>query len=66
VVDTESEGRRERRRVGREIRKSLPRESLGLWEPPADRRDPVEILIQQSASRVSELVGVRYARMLSS
>ncbi len=66
MVDTESEGRRERRRVGREIRKSLPRESLGLWEPPADRRDPVEILIQQSASRVSELVGVRYARMLSS
>jgi uncharacterized protein (DUF2252 family) len=66
VVDTESNGRRERRRTGQEIRDRVPRESLGQWNPPADRRDPVQILIDQGDSRVQDLVPVRYARMLSS
>ena len=44
----------------------MPRDSLGVWEPPADRRDPVQILIDQGDSRVQDLVPVRYARMLSS
>ena len=66
VVDTESNGRRERRRAGQEVRSKVPRDSLGVWEPPADRRDPVQILIDQGDSRVQDLVPVRYARMLSS
>lgn len=66
VADTESTGRQERRRAGREVRKRVPRESLGHWQPPADRRDPVQILMDQGQSRVQELVPIRYARMLSS
>ncbi|MEZ5185070.1 MAG: DUF2252 domain-containing protein [Candidatus Nanopelagicales bacterium] len=63
---SESRGRQERRRSGREIRASVPHASLGQWHPPADRRDPVQILIEQGQSRVPDLVPVRYARMLSS
>ena len=66
MFDSESKGRQERRKAGSEIRQRVPRESLGHWDPPADRRDPVEILIDQGDSRVSELVPIRYARMLSS
>jgi uncharacterized protein (DUF2252 family) len=66
VAQTESSGRQERRAAGREIRKSVPRETLARWQPPADRRDPVQILIDQGESRIAELVPVRYARMLSS
>ncbi|MFW0789469.1 DUF2252 domain-containing protein [Gordonia sp. CPCC 205333] len=33
--------------------------------PSADRRDPIDILTEQAASRVPELVPVRYARMVA-
>ncbi|MBK6764260.1 MAG: DUF2252 domain-containing protein [Micrococcales bacterium] len=66
MAATESAGRQERRRAGREVRKRVPREGLGHWQAPADRRDPVQILIDQGTSRVPDLVPIRYARMLSS
>lgn len=62
----ESTGRQERRKAGQELRKKVPRTSFAKWDPPADRRDPVEILVGQAASRMPDLVPVRYARMLSS
>ena len=62
----ESKGRQERRKIGREVRESVPRDSLAHWDPPADRRDPVQLLMDQSDYRVQELVPIRYARMLSS
>ncbi|WP_327141710.1 DUF2252 domain-containing protein [Nocardia sp. NBC_01327] len=48
---------------GRAVRKQVPRSSLGQWEPAADRVDPIEVLEQQAATRVPELVRIRYARM---
>ena len=36
------------------------------WEPQPNRRDPVELLEEQAATRVSELVPIRYGRMLTS
>ncbi|HNL52588.1 MAG TPA: DUF2252 family protein, partial [Actinomycetota bacterium] len=63
---TESTGRQERRLAGKEVRKKVPRESMGVWAPPDDRRDPVQILIEQGDSRVQDLIPIRYARMLSS
>ena len=66
MADTESRGRQERRAAGKEIRGRVPREDLAHWAPPPDRRDPVQILIDQGDSRVADLVPVRYARMLSS
>jgi len=51
---------------GRSARKDVPRSSQAVWEPPADRRDPVEVLAAQDADRVADLVPVRYGRMLVS
>ena len=41
-------------------------ESHGEWEPALHRPDPVELLEEQAASRVPELVPIRYGRMLVS
>jgi len=56
----------ERAAKGKRARQAVPRSSHGEWEPAADRRDPVEILQDQAATRVPELVPIRYGRMLTS
>jgi uncharacterized protein (DUF2252 family) len=56
----------ERTAAGREARTVVPRSNHGEWAPAADRPDPVELLESQAASRVGQLVPLRYARMLAS
>ena len=56
----------ERAAMGKAARAVAPRASHGDWAPAADRRDPVELLEEQAASRVPELVPIRYGRMLVS
>ena len=51
---------------GRTARVEAPRPSHGRWAPTPDRPDPVALLEEQAASRVSELVPIRYGRMLVS
>jgi uncharacterized protein (DUF2252 family) len=51
---------------GRAARVGAPRSSHGKWEPAPDRPDPVALLEEQAASRVPQLVPVRYGRMLVS
>jgi uncharacterized protein (DUF2252 family) len=51
---------------GRAARSDLPRSAHGDWSAPSSRRDPVEILVEQAATRVPELVPIRYGRMLVS
>jgi uncharacterized protein (DUF2252 family) len=65
VFDPDPEGSTPAERIaaGEAARKVVPREVLGEWAPPADRPDPVEQLIEQSRTRVPELVPVRYGRM---
>ena len=36
------------------------------WDPPANRPDPVDLLEAQAATRIPELVPIRYGRMLAS
>ncbi|SDD15429.1 DUF2252 domain-containing protein [Rhodococcus tukisamuensis] len=55
-----------RRRRGKGLRAAVRREALGEWSPPADRPDPTGILDRQNATRVPELVPLRYQRMLAS
>ncbi|MBO0685369.1 MAG: DUF2252 domain-containing protein, partial [Candidatus Dormibacteraeota bacterium] len=43
-----------------------PRSVHALWEAPAGRRSPVDLLEEQARSRVPELVPVRHGRMLVS
>ena len=51
---------------GRAARADTPRSSHADWQPPANRRDPVELLVEQGATRVPELLPIRYGRMLVS
>jgi uncharacterized protein (DUF2252 family) len=55
-----------RRQIGRDARSVASRESLGWFEPGADRPDPLEILESQALTRVPELVPIRYGRMSTS
>ncbi len=56
----------ERTARGKAARAEVPRSSHGVFEPPASRADPIELLEQQAQSRVPELVPIRYGRMLIS
>ena len=56
----------EREAAGKAVRASVPRSAHAAWEPAPDRRDPVEIMEEQAASRVPELVAIRHGRMLVS
>ena len=56
----------ERAAAGRAARKRVPRSSHAEWAAATERPDPVAILERQAADRVSELVPLRYGRMLAS
>jgi uncharacterized protein (DUF2252 family) len=58
VADRAARGKASRAQVGRRVH--------GEWEPSAARRDPVEQLEEQALTRVTELVPIRYGRMLVS
>ncbi len=51
---------------GRAARATAPRSAHGDWAPARDRPDPVAVLQTQAASRLQELVPIRYGRMLVS
>ncbi len=51
---------------GRAARRTTPRSEQGRWEPAPHRPDPVALLEEQAASRVPDLVPIRYGRMLVS
>ncbi|MET8473021.1 DUF2252 domain-containing protein [Streptomyces sp. NPDC006422] len=57
---------RERASAGRSARSRVPRSGHAVYVPAADRPDPVRILEEQSATRLPELIPIRYARMLES
>ena len=57
---------KERAARGKAERADVPRGAHGEWLAPSARRDPVELLEEQAASRVPELVPIRYGRMLVS
>jgi uncharacterized protein (DUF2252 family) len=54
----------ERRVRGKAARAEVPRESHAEWKPPEDRADPVALLESQGATRLPDLVPVRYGRMM--
>jgi hypothetical protein len=56
----------ERAARGKAARTETPRESHAEFEPAKDRPDPVSLLEQQAATRVTELLPIRYGRMLAS
>lgn len=58
--------RREQRAEGRAARIRAPRSSHAKWEAAPHRADPLELLARTNRSRVTELVPIRYGRMLAS
>jgi uncharacterized protein (DUF2252 family) len=58
--------RADRIAAGHALRKDVPRDAHGDWEPAPDRPDPVEVLVAQGESRVAELLPIRYGRMAES
>ncbi|MEV0360202.1 DUF2252 domain-containing protein [Nocardia sp. NPDC050697] len=53
------------RSAPKRLRRRVPRSALGEWSPAPGRTDPIAILERQAATRVPELVPIRYARMVS-
>ena len=51
------------RQAGVDARAQLPIAAQADWRPAADRPDPVALLEEQAATRIPELVPVRYGRM---
>ena len=58
--------RAERFAIGRGLREAVPRGVLGDWRPAADRRDPVEQIVQAHQGRLAHLIAVRVGRMAAS
>jgi uncharacterized protein (DUF2252 family) len=52
-----------RRQIGVGWRQQTPLAAQSEWQPPPNRRDPVDILIEQGETRIAELLPLRYARM---
>ncbi|MGW7071003.1 DUF2252 domain-containing protein [Streptomyces sp. NPDC054855] len=57
---------RERAALGRAGRSRTRRSDHAEFAPAPDRPDPVDVIERQSASRLQELVPIRYGRMLES
>jgi uncharacterized protein (DUF2252 family) len=51
---------------GRAARAEVPRSSHAVFQPSAERADPIALLEHQAQTRVPELVPIRYGRMLVS
>ena len=56
----------ERLAKGKALREVAARSAQGIWDPPAERRDPIDLLIESSKGRVEELIPLRYGRMMVS
>jgi len=56
----------ERLKVGRGLRKRVPRKSHGRWKASANRPDPIKLLVEPDAGRILALLPIRYGRMQQS
>ena len=56
----------ERISMGKAARNQASLESHAEWTPSPDRVDPIALLEEQAATRLAELVPIRYGRMMAS
>jgi uncharacterized protein (DUF2252 family) len=52
--------------MGKELRRQVPRSSLGDWSAPADRPNPVGLITESHRGRLGWLIPVRVGRMAAS
>lgn len=65
-ITVDNRSRTDRKADGKAMRLAVPLASHAVWQAPAHRRDPIELLIESGVSRVPELLPIRYGRMLQS
>src|SRR3954452_23031196 len=58
--------REDRYDLGKALRHTVPRSSLGDWRPAENRVDPVEQVIAAHHDRLERLIPVRIGRMIAS
>jgi len=58
--------RTERYAMGKALREKCPRSSHAVWQPAADRPDPVSLVLKADEGRVPELLPLRHGRMVLS
>lgn len=56
----------ERLSAGRALRRKVPRKIHARWKAPANRPDPIQLLIDSDAGRLPRLLPIRYGRMQQS
>ena len=56
----------ERSSKGKALRDVAARKAQMEFKPPANRADPVDLLIENSKGRMEELIPIRYGRMMVS
>ena len=59
----QSTSRLDRYRMGKQLRRQVPRSSLGDWSVQADRPDPVQLIIESHRGRLDWLIPLRVGRM---
>lgn len=58
--------RAERYKMGHLLRDKVPRASLGDWEAPMGRPDPITLIMESHEGRIDWLIPVRVGRMVAS
>jgi uncharacterized protein (DUF2252 family) len=58
--------RAERFKLGRNLRRKVPRSALGHWIAPVNRRDPIAQIVRAHEGRVDALIPIRVGRMVAS
>jgi uncharacterized protein (DUF2252 family) len=52
--------------AGKALRTTCPRDAHAAWKAPADRRDPVELVLEAEQGRLPDLLPLRHGRMVRS
>lgn len=54
------------RETGRAVRKHTRRQDLGVWTPPPERPDPIDLVSATNDDRIPSLIPLRWTRMIES
>jgi uncharacterized protein (DUF2252 family) len=65
-VEAQGPTRKEQYAAGKALRASCPRQGHATWKAPANRRDPVELVLSAEKGRLRELLPLRHGRMVRS
>nr|WP_262967048.1 hypothetical protein [Methylobacter psychrophilus] len=65
-ITIDRRSRVDRKDEGKAIRLAVPLAIHAQWLAPANRRDPIDLLVESSSGRVPELLPIGYGRMMQS